>query len=102
MKEILIFLATTAHYLLTLYSWIVIAAVILSLLITFNVVNSYNMFVQNLNQALRVVTEPLFRQVRRILPATGAFDFSPIIVLVGIWVLQNFIATVVLPQVGRI
>jgi len=101
MKEILLFLATTAHYLLTLYSWVVIAAVVLSLLISFNVVNPYNDFVRNLNHALRVVTEPVFRPVRKLLPNTGAFDFSPILVLVAIWILQNFIATVVLGAITR-
>jgi len=40
---------------------------------------------------LRAVTEPLFYQIRRWLPATGALDFSPLIVLLAIYFIQAFL-----------
>ncbi len=75
-------------YLLQLYVWVIFAAVVLNLLINFGVVNLYNPFVRNLNQALEAVTEPVFRRVRKYLPNTGGFDLSPLVVILGIVFLQ--------------
>jgi YggT family protein len=73
---------------LDIYKWIVIAAVIVSWLTTFNVINSHNNFVRSLLRALYALTEPVFRPIRRILPPMGGLDLSPIIVFLIIWFLQ--------------
>jgi YggT family protein len=73
---------------LEFYKWIVIAAVIVSWLAAFNVINERNNFVRTLLRILYNLTEPVFRPVRRILPAMGGLDLSPIIVLLAIWFLQ--------------
>jgi len=73
---------------LDIYKWIVIAAVIVSWLTAFNVINQYNNFVRGLLRALYALTEPLFRPIRKIIPPMGGFDLSPIIVFVIIWFLQ--------------
>jgi len=78
-------------YLLTIYSWVIIAQIILSLLISFNVVNTYNDFVGSLYKALNALTEPVYRPIRRVLPDTGAFDFAPMVVLIAITILTRFI-----------
>ncbi len=73
--------------LLDLYWWVVVAAVIASWLIAFNVVNTYNSFVASVLRTLFALTEPVFRPVRRILPSIGGLDLSPIIVLLAIsWI----------------
>jgi len=73
---------------LSIYKWVVIAAVILSWLIAFNVINTYNNFVRSLVTAVGAVTEPVFRQVRRVIPPFGGLDLSPLVVLVLIQTLQ--------------
>ena len=73
---------------LNLYWWVVIIAVIVSWLIAFNVINTYNNFVRSLLRALGSLTEPVFRQVRRVVPPIGGLDLSPMIVLVAIWFIQ--------------
>lgn len=73
---------------LDIYKWVVIAAVIVSWLTAFNVINSHNNFVRSLLHILYVLTEPVFRPIRRIIPAMGGLDLSPIIVLLIIWFLQ--------------
>jgi YggT family protein len=78
--------------LLDLYSWVVIAAVIASWLIAFNVINLHNQFVRQVMRVLDALTEPLFRQVRRVIPPFGGLDLSPLIVLIGIWFLEYVIA----------
>ena len=77
--------------LLNVVWWIVAAQVILSLLIGFNVVNTYNDFVSSLWKALTAVTEPLYRPIRRIMPDTGSIDFSPAIVLILLSIVTNIL-----------
>lgn len=73
---------------LEIYKWVVIAAVIVSWLAAFNVINERNNFVRTALRILYSLTEPVFRPVRRILPSVGGLDLSPIVVLVAIWFLQ--------------
>jgi len=73
---------------LDIYKWIVIAAVIVSWLVAFNVINTYNNFVRTLLRVLMALTEPVFRPIRRIIPPISGLDLSPIIVFVIIWFLQ--------------
>lgn len=73
---------------LEFYKWIVIAAVIVSWLTAFNVINQHNNFVRTLLRMLYALTEPVFRPIRRLLPPMGGLDLSPIIVFFIIWFLQ--------------
>jgi YggT family protein len=81
-------IAALVYELLEIYKWIVVAAVIVSWLTAFNVINERNNFVRTALRILYTLTEPVFRPVRRILPAMGGLDLSPILVLVAIWFLQ--------------
>ena len=66
--------------LLKLYSYVVIANVIVSWLIAFNVLNTQNRFVYAILD-LTVATDPFLSRIRRFLPNLGALDISPIILL---------------------
>ena len=74
--------------LLEIYKCIVVAAVIVSWLVAFNVINTHNNFVRTLLRILTALTEPVFAPIRRILPPMGGLDLSPILVFVIIWFLQ--------------
>lgn len=79
------------HYVIELYKWVVIAAVVASWLINFNVINAHNPFVRALWDALQAVTEPLLRPIRRMLPHLGGIDISPIILFLGLIFLQSVV-----------
>jgi YggT family protein len=81
-------LAALLIYILEIYKWVVIAAVIVSWLTAFNVINPHNNFVRTVLRILMALTEPVFRQVRRVIPPMGGLDLSPIVVFVVIWFLQ--------------
>jgi YggT family protein len=72
--------------LLRVLSYIIIAQAILSWLVAFNVINTHNDFMRSFLNALDRITEPLYRPIRRILPDFGGIDFSPIVVLLLIYV----------------
>lgn len=77
--------------LLTIARWIIIGQAILSILISFNVINTHNDFVRQLNYGLDRVTEPLYRPFRRFIPAAGGIDWTPFVVLILIVILQSII-----------
>jgi len=77
--------------LLNVVMWIIIIQAILSWLVAFNVINTYNDFVRQLLYALDRMTEPLYRPIRKIMPDFGALDLSPMVVLLIIYILQKFI-----------
>jgi YggT family protein len=74
--------------LLDLYWWVVIIAVVVSWLVAFGVLNTYNHLARSLIRALDALTEPVFRQVRRVIPAIGGLDLSPMVVLIAIWFIE--------------
>ncbi len=84
---------------LDLYVWIIIASAILSWLFAFNVVNPRNQFVATIGNILYQLTEPLLRPIRRVMPNLGAIDISPIILLLGIFLLQRIIVLYLYPNV---
>jgi YggT family protein len=80
--------------LLRVVTYIIIAQAILSWLVAFNVINTYNDFVRSFLHALDRMTEPLNRPIRRILPDFGGIDFSPMVVLLLIYVLRILLSGV--------
>ncbi|HLT00770.1 MAG TPA: YggT family protein [Geminicoccaceae bacterium] len=66
---------------LELYIWLIIASVILSWLVAFNVINTRNSFVNQIGSFLYQVTEPALRPIRSVLPNFGGIDISPMILI---------------------
>ena len=77
-----------ARYLLSILWWLIIIQVVLSWLFAFNVLNTSSRGVLTFTHALERITAPLYRPIRRLLPDFGGLDFSPLIVLILIQVLQ--------------
>jgi YggT family protein len=78
-------------FLLQVLMWVIVIQAILSWLVAFNVINTHSDFVRSFLYALDRITAPLYRPVRRILPDFGGLDFSPIVILLIIWVLQELL-----------
>ena len=77
--------------------WIIVVQAILSWLVAFNVINTHNDFVRQLYVALDRMTEPLYRPIRRIMPDFGGLDFSPMVVLLLIYIAER----VILPNIAQ-
>ena len=73
---------------LKLYSYIVIANVVISWLIAFNVLNTSNRFVYSILEFTYRMTDPFLNRIRRYLPNLGSFDISPIVLLLLIWFIE--------------
>ncbi|MFA9200759.1 MAG: YggT family protein [Cypionkella sp.] len=72
--QIFIMLANTANML-------VIVWFIIGLLFSFNVIGRDNTFFVAVHDAIARLFEPILRPIRRVLPDTGAIDFSPMVLL---------------------
>ncbi len=77
-----------ALQILKLYSYVVIANVVISWLIAFNILNTSNRFVYSILELTYRLTDPFLNKIRRFLPNLGAFDISPIILLLLIWFIE--------------
>lgn len=71
--------------------WIIVIQMILSWLVAFNVINTYNDFVRGLLRGLDRITEPVYRPIRKVLPDFGGLDFSPMVVLLVLWILNRIL-----------
>lgn len=84
---------------LQIYTWIVIAAVVLSWLIAFNIINLRNDFVAMIANGVYQLTEPLLAPIRRKMPNLGGLDLSPLILLLGVFLIQRVIVYYIYPYV---
>ena len=74
-----------------IYFYILIINIILSWLIAFNVVNTQNRLVVTILYATNRLTDPLLNPVRRILHNLGGIDISPIILVLCLLFIQDYI-----------
>ena len=79
---------TLFNFAIQLAWWIIIVQFIMSWLISFDVINTRNPFVSHIWYTLNRITAPVYRPIRRFLPDMGGLDFSPMIVLFGLFALQ--------------
>ena len=73
---------------LQIYKYAVIIYVILSMLISFNIINTNNRIISIVMDFLFKLIEPLLRVIRNVVPNFGAIDVSPVILIIVIEALQ--------------
>jgi YggT family protein len=66
---------------------LVIVQFVIGLLFSFNVVNASNQFMVQVYRSINALLEPVLGPIRRIMPDTGAIDFSPLVLIVLLQIL---------------
>ena len=84
---------------LKLYSYVVIANVLVSWLIAFNILNTNNRFVYSLLEFTYRLTDPILNRIRRFLPNLGSLDISPIVLLLLIWFIEMCMKLYIAPLI---
>ena len=84
---------------LKLYSYVVIANVIISWLVSFNVLNTSNRFVYLVLDFTFRLTDPFLKKIREFLPNLGAIDISPVILLLLIWFIEMCMKLYIAPLI---
>ena len=77
-----------AYEILRIYSFLVIVYVLINILISFNIINTNNRFINMIIDSMYLLIEPLLRKIRSVLPNFGSIDISPIILLILIRTVQ--------------
>ena len=68
--------------------FIMIAHIIMSWLISFQVLNPYQPMVNSIWNGLSRLLEPIYTPIRRFLPNTGAMDLAPLVAFIGLIAIQ--------------
>lgn len=76
---------------LNIYWYVILAAVIASWLVGFGIINSWHPFTRTVLRGLHAFTEPIFAPVRRVIPPIGGLDISPLIILLLVQFLINWL-----------
>lgn len=87
--------------LLQLYWWVLLIMIIMSWLISFNVINTRNQFVEAVWRIINQLTEPVLRPIRRFMPNFSGLDLSPLIAFLLIFFIQAIINYYLYPSVVR-
>ena len=77
---------------ISVMKFFIIAHVVMSWLINFQVLNTRQQFVAQVWYGLNRILEPIYGPIRRILPPMGGLDLAPLIALVGIYAIQIILA----------
>ena len=88
-----------ALQILKLYSYVVIANVVISWLIAFKILNTHNRFVYSILELTYRLTDPFLNRIRRFLPNLGSLDISPIILLLLIWFIEMCMKLYIAPMI---
>ncbi len=94
-------LATLIYLVGQVLIWMLIIWAVMGWLITFNVINARNPFVQSVMRSLEALFTPLLRPIRRYVPTFGGIDFSPIVLVIIIIVVQTLLLDDLLPLLRR-
>jgi YggT family protein len=82
--------------LLDICFWIIIAQVVLSWLITFEVINIRNPQAANIVRLVDRLTAPVYNPLRKVIPPIAGIDITPIIVIFGIYLLKSLVISIFL------
>ena len=88
-----------ALQILKLYAYVVIANVVISWLVSFNIINTQNRFVYSILEMTYRLTEPMLNRIRRFLPNLGALDIAPVILLLLIWFIEMCMKLYIAPMI---
>ena len=88
-----------ALQILKLYSYVVIANVVVSWLIAFNILDTQNCFVYSILEFTYRLTDPILNKIRRFLPNLGSLDISPIILRLLIWFIEMCMKLYIAPMI---
>ncbi len=78
-------------FVLNIMWFLVIAHILISWLVAFQVLNVRQPLVQQIHFGLQRIMDPIYKPIRRILPQMGGLDLAPMVVILGIFAAQRIL-----------
>ena len=83
---------------INIYIWLIIINVILSWLVSFNILNTQSRFVFAILNATHQLTDPALNKIRKFIPNLGSIDISPVILILLLIFIRNLFFELLTPQ----
>ena len=80
---------------LDLFLWLIIITVVVSWMVVMGVLNTRNRWVYKFCNLLNTLTNPVVRPIRKLVPAIGGIDLTPMIIIFGVYFLKNILWSLV-------
>jgi YggT family protein len=74
-----------------IYTFIIVAYVVLSMLVSFQIVNPRVPIIARVGRILYMLSEPTLRPIRRIVPVIAGFDLSPLVLLLLLQLISRYV-----------
>jgi YggT family protein len=74
-----------------IYTFIIVAYVVLSMLVSFQIVNPRVPIIARVGRILYMLSEPVLRPIRRIVPVIAGFDLSPLVLLLLLQLISRYV-----------
>lgn len=95
MSTFLMMLLQIVDLLANVFIVLIIVQFVIGLLFAFNVVSPSNQFLSQVYRSINMLLDPVLRPVRRLMPDTGVIDFSPLVVIILLKLLQILLSSMV-------
>ena len=79
---------------------VIIAQVVVSWLLAFDVINARSAQAQNLVRLLHRLTDPVYSRLRRFIPPIGGIDLTPLVVMIGLSFLHRMVIGLLISAFG--
>ncbi|GAA4642778.1 YggT family protein [Pontixanthobacter gangjinensis] len=83
--------------LINAFVMLIIIQFIIGMLFAFNVIDGSNQFLRQVYESINSLLDPVLAPIRRILPQTGALDFSPLVLILGLNAIMIILGNIVTP-----
>ena len=83
---------------INIYIWLIIINVILSWLVSFNILNTQSRFVFAILNATHQLTDPALNKIRKFIPNLGSIDISPVVLILLLVFIRNLLFELLTPQ----
>ena len=83
---------------INIYIWLIIINVILSWLVSFNILNTQSRFVFAILNATHQLTDPVLNKIRKFIPNLGSIDISPVVLILLLIFIRNLLFELLTPK----
>jgi len=95
MNILLLLLLQTVNLILSIFTFSIYVSVVMSWLVSFNILNPSGKFVSKILSVVSMIVDPVLNEIRKYLPIVCGLDLSPLVALFGVYLIRMLLGTMV-------